>query len=589
MAINNPYIPGDPYSYDLKWIVAKVKEILQQLGTLDEAIEAKIFEGFLEHSIVQFQTVPEMLAADIKDGSIVLTLGYHEAGDQGGLFYLVKDFNPGQCSLDYFLTLDNNTQIAIPVIVTPYVTPEMFGAKGDGAADDTDAIQTAVDIAHKNALSVLMPGSEYNISSSITLMGGADNTEPGITVCGIERGNTKIIATETMSTVFDITSDDISTANVYVEHLQIEANNNADYGILYHHATANCRLDDIKINHAIQWGLYAASDLYLTDFSKVRIDNSGNGFKIDGGVNTSLRLADCYVQNAVNAYKIAAIYSTLINCCADSITGTVFDLEHFTGTLVGCGTEAAGASIVFNGGVGTCVSVVNCMTFMLDGADAIQLQAGPGARWYFYGGRLSHSESNATAPGYMYTMALSSEVYFDGTVLGKYAKTNTYSDITARVKFNTRYGDVNTRYDSKLAYLGIDGHENGGLVNPADQANAATANAIYFGLSADRDYRSDNLDLRWNSYVMKGDILLTQDPLTAGCLGWVQCQDVSGISGARWVTGTFKRIPITLSGPTTDRPTLYSTDAGTMYLDTTLIKPVWWTGSRWIDATGTTA
>ena len=142
--LNNPYVPGDPYSYDLKWLVAKVKEILAELGTLDEAIEAKIFEGFLEHSIVQFKTVAEMLAADIKDGSIVLTLGYHEEGDQGALFYLIKDFNPGQCSLDYFLTMDNNAQIAIPVVVTPYVTPEMFGAYGNAAADDTEALEKAL-------------------------------------------------------------------------------------------------------------------------------------------------------------------------------------------------------------------------------------------------------------------------------------------------------------------------------------------------------------------------------------------------------------------------------------------------------------
>lgn len=146
MAINNPYIPGDPYSYDLKWIVAKVKEILQQLGTLDEAIEKKIFEGFVEHSIVQFHNVADMLAAEIKDGSIVLTLGYYEPGDLGALFYLIKDFNPGQCSLDYFLTMDNNAQIAIPLFIYPYVTPEMFGAKGDEANDDADAINKALTI-----------------------------------------------------------------------------------------------------------------------------------------------------------------------------------------------------------------------------------------------------------------------------------------------------------------------------------------------------------------------------------------------------------------------------------------------------------
>lgn len=173
MAINNPYIPGDPYSYDLKWIVAKVKEILAQLGTLDEAIEAKIFEGFLEHSVVQFKTVPEMLAADIKDGSIVLTLGYHEAGDKGSLFYLVKDFNPGQCSLDYFLTMDNNAQIAIPVVVTPYVTPEMFGAYGNGIEDDSEAVRNA--LKHDN---VIMTGS-YLISEQMDLMSDQNVTLNG--------------------------------------------------------------------------------------------------------------------------------------------------------------------------------------------------------------------------------------------------------------------------------------------------------------------------------------------------------------------------------------------------------------------------
>lgn len=143
MAINNPLIPGDPYSYDLKWLVSQVKTVLAHLDALDTEIEQKIFDGFTKHSIIQFKTVPEMQAAEIKDGMIVYTLGYHEAGDLGALFYLIKDFNPSQCSLDYFLIMDNNSQIAIPLFTTPYVTPEMFGAYGDGVADDTAALKTA--------------------------------------------------------------------------------------------------------------------------------------------------------------------------------------------------------------------------------------------------------------------------------------------------------------------------------------------------------------------------------------------------------------------------------------------------------------
>lgn len=32
-SINNPYVPGDPYSYDLKWIVAHLKSALTQVET----------------------------------------------------------------------------------------------------------------------------------------------------------------------------------------------------------------------------------------------------------------------------------------------------------------------------------------------------------------------------------------------------------------------------------------------------------------------------------------------------------------------------------------------------------------------------
>ena len=31
---NNPYIPGDPYSYDLKWIVQQIKELNKELSYL---------------------------------------------------------------------------------------------------------------------------------------------------------------------------------------------------------------------------------------------------------------------------------------------------------------------------------------------------------------------------------------------------------------------------------------------------------------------------------------------------------------------------------------------------------------------------
>lgn len=44
-----------------------------------------------------------------------------------------------------------------------------------------------------------------------------------------------------------------------------------------------------------------------------------------------------------------------------------------------------------------------------------------------------------------------------------------------------------------------------------------------------------------------------------------------------------------VSGPTTNRPVLSANNPGAMYFDTTLGKPVWWNGTAWVDATGTSA
>ena len=41
-----------------------------------------------------------------------------------------------------------------------------------------------------------------------------------------------------------------------------------------------------------------------------------------------------------------------------------------------------------------------------------------------------------------------------------------------------------------------------------------------------------------------------------------------------------------LYGDTSNRPNLYSTNIGIQYFDTTLDKPIWWTGTQWVDATG---
>lgn len=37
---NTPYVPGDPYSYDLKWMVRKLKEMQEEIDELKNRVTA---------------------------------------------------------------------------------------------------------------------------------------------------------------------------------------------------------------------------------------------------------------------------------------------------------------------------------------------------------------------------------------------------------------------------------------------------------------------------------------------------------------------------------------------------------------------
>lgn len=433
--LNNPLIPGDPYSYDLKWLVAKVKEILAQLGTLDEAIEAKIFEGFLEHSVVQFQTVPEMLAADITDGSVVLTLGYHEAGDQGGLFYLVKDFNPSQCSLEYFLTLDNNKQIAIPVFVTPYVTPEMFGAYGDGETVTSEALQTSFDYAIEHSMDVSL-NNEYLIDASIQVK-GVRNTYQGSGSKIIGNGYAKIKAGAAMASILELVPFTDTTAyGIKISELYLEGNNLAAAGIHSAVSASECVFEDLQITYCTD-AIHMANNCYLNTFKNIRAyECTGWGIRFTGGICTSNVFEKCYTDNCANGYYINGQYSSMISCCTDGVTGTVFDLHSFTGTLVACGSEATSFQRMFKIGSNSVVTVTGGMFFSNPDLPEYYIEVAPGSVFNIYGALLNYTTASTTTGALVTTGANSTLKIRDSYIYSTFTGTD-YITSSAKVLINT--------------------------------------------------------------------------------------------------------------------------------------------------------
>ena len=80
--------------------------------------------------------------------------------------------------------------ISLDSVIDGYVTPQMFGAKGDGATDDTDAINQAIEYAGNNGI-VYIPEGKYIISSSMS-----SSLDEGHRYCAItvyQKENLKII------------------------------------------------------------------------------------------------------------------------------------------------------------------------------------------------------------------------------------------------------------------------------------------------------------------------------------------------------------------------------------------------------------
>lgn len=84
----------------------------------------------------------------------------------------------------------------------------------------------------------------------------------------------------------------------------------------------------------------------------------------------------------------------------------------------------------------------------------------------------------------------------------------------------------------------------------------------------------------------RGDRRFPTDPTPASPIVEYTCT-VAGTPGTWRQSGH-----IVAAGATGSRPTLTANDVGVMYLDTTLTaagKPIWWTGTAWVDATGVAA
>jgi hypothetical protein len=127
--------------------------------------------GVVETSLTEKETIAlsvnDMKQANFKIGDTVKTLGYYVWGDGGGATYKIVTGGTGIADNGSFINLNNGLQAQL--VEDSYINVKQFGAKGDGLADDSDAIIANTNWGGRLGFKVFCPQGHYKITKIVTL------------------------------------------------------------------------------------------------------------------------------------------------------------------------------------------------------------------------------------------------------------------------------------------------------------------------------------------------------------------------------------------------------------------------------------
>lgn len=162
--------------------------ICQQLNKAIEDIEDDIASPPAPITPEEFQMVSNIAALrqlSSENGALVYVKGHTTAGDGGAGFFLITTTNPGTDDNGFIVHLNDVGYYAVRQSTENVVTPEMFGAVGDGVTNDTVPVQSCLSAScNLNLAVVLKQEATYLVGPAATSSSVILTLVDGLTIHG---------------------------------------------------------------------------------------------------------------------------------------------------------------------------------------------------------------------------------------------------------------------------------------------------------------------------------------------------------------------------------------------------------------------
>lgn len=234
----------------------------------------------------------------------------------------------------------------------PFVSVKQFGAKGDNSADDTAAIQAAIDSLPQAGGAVYLPTGTYRITSAI-------RARNSLKIFG--DGNSATVIFQTNTAAHGISGTDI--LSLAIEDLRISGpTNGTGTGIMLervnNHATNYIHLKNLYIRTFGRDGIFMSNPIVSRLEQVVSSKNGRHGFHLlgeNGVIGTSTYFDSCFAdENAQSGYHINTMGYTNLTACAADHQQISYEMVNCIGmTFSGCGSEGSNThGWKFSGGYG---------------------------------------------------------------------------------------------------------------------------------------------------------------------------------------------------------------------------------------------